>query len=140
LWNSFEANKEAGGMIYRSNNLNPTELNWVTKVLDELHTEASILAASIKSNSEFTIRNGRNISELADKIQTETGSHFCDTMVNKQCSWLFKQTMKEEFGPQSSGYIPFKFEAQQQVEASIDRMFSLPGDKLFDPARGSFDD
>ena len=68
MWNSFEANKEAGGMIYRSNNLNPTELNWVTKVLDELHSEASILAASIKSNSEFTIRNGKNISELADKI------------------------------------------------------------------------
>ena len=99
LQNSFKANKEAGGMIYRSNNLNKKEENWVTKVLDDLHTEASRLAASIKSNSEFTIKNGKNISELTDKIQSETGAHFCDTMVQKQCSWFFKQTMQEEFGP-----------------------------------------
>jgi hypothetical protein len=48
--------------------------------------------------------------------------------------------MQEEFGPQASGFIPFKFEAHSPAEASIQRMFPGPEESLFAPARGSFDD
>ena len=39
LKNAFDANTEAGGMIYRSNNLNNPEINRITKVLDDLHQQ-----------------------------------------------------------------------------------------------------
>ena len=119
LKNAFDANTEAGGMIYRSNNLNNPEINRITKVLDDLHQQASILNSTIKSKSDSTIKNGQQISELVDQVKGETGEHFCDTMVTKQSAWIFQQTMQEEFGPQPSGFIPFKFEAHSPVEASI---------------------
>jgi len=140
LKNAYTANMEAGGMIYRSNNLNHIELNRITKVLDDLHNQAAILNSTIISKSDCTIKNVQKINELTDEIKGETKEHFCDTMVTKQSSWFFKQTMQEEFGPQPLGFIPFKFEAHSPAEALIQRMFPVPEESIFAPAKGLFDD
>lgn len=68
LKNAFDANMEAGGMIYRPNNLNHPELERITKVLNDLHNQATILNSTIKSKSEITIKNGQQISQLADQV------------------------------------------------------------------------
>ena len=56
LQNAHEANREAGGLFYRLNNLNPQEHYRIDSVLNNLHETASWLHATIKERSNLTIR------------------------------------------------------------------------------------
>ena len=47
--------------------------------------------------------------------------------------------MQEEFGPQPSAFIPARFEAQTQTEASTERMFQTAEDRIFSSARSFFE-